>query len=149
VWFLCPTVALADQQAKALGRTLPEAFPTIVLSGSDGVDHWSSRNIWETVLDGISVVVCTYQVLLDALIHSFVLLDEIALLVFDEAHHCHGKHPANRILANHYHPARREGGALPHILGLTASPIQNTKDGGLEYVARPGTGMDAKSVQTD
>ena len=112
---------------------MPSAFSTIVLSSTDGVDHWSSRAIWNRVLDGVSVVVCTYQVLLDALKFGFVPIDEIALLVFDEAHHCHGKHPAHRILMDHYHPARREKQA-PCILGLTASPVQKMKDGGLQFV---------------
>lgn len=77
---------------------------------------------------------------------------DIAILVFDEgtpplelllgrlsirylAHHCAKNHPASRIMKGFYHPCRkRSPDQLPVILGLTASPIVNSKIGGLECV---------------
>ena len=54
------------------------------LKGEDGVDRWTSQNDWDTVLKHVRIVVSTYQVLLDALSHGFVLMDSLALIVFDE-----------------------------------------------------------------
>ena len=89
--------------------------------------------MWDDALRNINIVVCTHQVLLDALIHGFVQMDKIALLVFDEAHHCVRGHPANKIMQNFYHVKRQERqGELPKILGLTASPVVRKKGGGLQ-----------------
>lgn len=62
-------------------------------------------------------------------------IDQIALLVFDEAHHCVRHHAANGIMQNFYHPAKeKETVNIPKILGLTASPIMRQDPNGLEYV---------------
>lgn len=89
--------------------------------------------MWDDALRNINIVVCTHQVLLDALIHGFVQLHKIALLVFDEAHHCVRSHPANKIMQNFYHASRYERQEkLPSILGLTASPVVRRKGEGLQ-----------------
>ncbi len=89
--------------------------------------------MWDDALRNINTIVCTHQVLLDALIHGFVHIDKIALLVFDEAHHCVRGYPANKIMQNFYHAKRQERqGELPNILGLTASPVVSEKGGGLQ-----------------
>ena len=67
--------------------------------------------------------------------HGFIKMTKLALLVFDEAHHCISNHPANRIMRDFYHPARVLKNEVPYILGLSASPIINNKAGGLQYVA--------------
>ena len=89
--------------------------------------------MWDDALRNINIVVCTHQVLLDALIYGFVQMDKIALLVFDEAHHCVRGHPANKIMQNFYHAKKQERhGELPNILGLTASPVVRKKGEGLQ-----------------
>jgi superfamily II DNA or RNA helicase len=121
------------------------------LSGNDGVDRWSDKQTWDKVLQDIRIVVSTHQVtlslpplndclfnfsiqvLLSALTHAFVGMARLALLVFDEAHHCISNHPANRIMRDFYHPSQRARYHVPHVLGLTASPIMNNKGGGLQY----------------
>jgi ERCC4-related helicase len=55
-----------------------------VLTGADDVDSWSTQSAWDNYLNGVRVVVSTYQVLLDALLHGFVKMDDLALIVFDE-----------------------------------------------------------------
>ena len=40
-------------------------------------------------------------------------LDELALLVYDECHHCKKSHPANMIMQNFYHKVRPLG-RQPH-----------------------------------
>ncbi|KAL8723097.1 MAG: hypothetical protein Q9225_000568, partial [Loekoesia sp. 1 TL-2023] len=48
-------------------------------------------------------------------------------------HHCIADHPASRILRDFYHPyLAASNGPVPAILGLTASPVVNSKIGRLE-----------------
>lgn len=88
------------------------------------------------------------QILLEALVHGFVRMQQLALMVFDEgtvklllliivlwliihsAHSCIGDHPSSRILRDFYHQTKTE--ERPAILGLTASPVVNSKVGKLE-----------------
>ncbi|KAL8801992.1 MAG: hypothetical protein Q9200_006748, partial [Gallowayella weberi] len=143
VWFLAPNVALADQQAKVIATQIPSVQSRLLI-GADGVDHWSEQWIWDGVLKGISIVISTHQVglglnskkiLLDALTHGFVQMSRLSLLVFDEAHHCMSNHPASRILRDFYHPHRAtDQEQTPAILGLTASPVVNSKVGQLEQL---------------
>lgn len=128
VWFCVPTVALVMQQHKAISAQLP-AYQSRVLSGADNVEFWTEQWIWDEILKGIRIVVSTHQILLDALIHGFVRMQQLALIVFDEAHSCIGNHPSSRILLDFYHKSNT--GERPTILGLTASPVINSKVGNL------------------
>ncbi|KLJ07015.1 hypothetical protein EMPG_17490 [Blastomyces silverae] len=125
VWFLAPTVALADQQHKNISQQL-SAYQTRLLLGSDNVNYWSTKKIWDDILLNIRIVVSTPQVLLDAMTHGFVTMSRVALLVFDEAHHCAENEAPNILMQKFYHEQLQRTGTtndLPHILGLTASPI--------------------------
>ncbi len=82
VWFLVPTVSLCSQQHNVLEAQIPEVRMKL-LSG-DTVEGWTNKNIWDAVLHNTRVVVSTYQILLDALIHAFVKLGSLSLIVFDE-----------------------------------------------------------------
>ncbi|KFY55313.1 hypothetical protein V497_07052 [Pseudogymnoascus sp. VKM F-4516 (FW-969)] len=137
VWFLAPTVALCEQQCSTIRRNIPYAQTRLIV-GSDDVDRWSNQRIWDTVLENVRVVVSTHDVLSDALSHGFVRIEGLALLVFDEAHHCAGGHSANKIMKNYYHPLLALSGlnAVPHILGLTASPVIRSKPSDLEIIER-------------
>jgi ERCC4-related helicase len=122
VWFIAPTVTLCEQQHEVFEKNLPN-YSALTLSGNDGVDHWSTKHEWDTVLTNIRIVISTPRVLLDALSHAFVKMSTIGLLIFDEAHHVNLKHPANLIMTDFYHPRLKAGSAgLPRILGLSASP---------------------------
>ncbi|RHZ55743.1 putative RNA helicase/RNAse III [Aspergillus thermomutatus] len=124
VWFLAPTVALCIQQHEVIASNLP-AVRTRTLTGLDKVELWTEQSIWDAVLDGYRVVVSTHAVLADALSHGFVKMSRLALIIFDEAHHCTRKHAANKIMQDFYHPTltRFGTGAVPRIMGLTASPV--------------------------
>ncbi|OJD18331.1 hypothetical protein AJ78_01644 [Emergomyces pasteurianus Ep9510] len=125
VWFLAPTVALAEQQHNNISQQLT-AYQTRLLTGADNVAYWSTRKIWDDILLNIRIVVSTPQVLLDAMSHGFVTMARVALLVFDEAHHCAGDEAPNTLMQNFYHKQLRRTGTtkdLPRILGLTASPV--------------------------
>ncbi|QSS61148.1 dicer-like protein [Histoplasma capsulatum] len=102
VWFLTPTVALAEQQHKNISQQL-SAYETRLLLGSDNVNYWSTKKIWDDILLNIRIVVSTPQVLLDAMTHGFVTMPQIALLVFDEAHHCARGEAPNSLMRRFYH----------------------------------------------
>ncbi|KAF2639248.1 P-loop containing nucleoside triphosphate hydrolase protein [Massarina eburnea CBS 473.64] len=130
VWFLAPTVALCDQQAKVFKSNLP-SYGLQVLSGRDDIDHWTDQSTWDAIFNNIRIVISTHQVLLDALTHGFVKMSTLALIIFDEAHHCTRRHPANTILAQFYIPYIHDGiSQLPRILGLSASPVQKATASG-------------------
>ncbi|KAL6232282.1 ATP-dependent helicase dcl2 [Aspergillus navahoensis] len=122
IWFLAPTVALCQQQHRVISQHVPAAKSRTLL-GLDKVELWTEQAIWDAILEDIQVVVSTPAVLLDAMTHGFLRLSRLGLIIFDEAHHCIRKDPANMIMRNFYHPALRDYGpsAVPRILGLTAS----------------------------
>ncbi|KAK4935276.1 Dicer-like protein 2 [Elasticomyces elasticus] len=123
VWFTAPSVVLAYQQYSFLSKQLP-AFQFRLITGMDNVDYWSTQDLWDQILLNVHVVVSTPRILLDALCH-FVSFKDISLLVIDEAHHCVDGSDLNTIMKVHYHlfndPKLKSN--LPHILGLSASPI--------------------------
>ena len=98
---LVPTVALAGQWYKVVHDQLRNVQIRF-LSGADGVERWRDQWIWDEVLKDVRVIICTYQVgsrfgqlafltsiltmqiLLDALVHSFISMSKLALVVFDE-----------------------------------------------------------------
>lgn len=130
-------MALCLQQHEVIASQIPSA-KSRVLTGLDNVDRWTDQAIWNTVLQDIRVVVSTHAVLADALNHGFVRMSQLALIIFDEAHHCMRRHPANRIMQYHYHPTKAKLGphAVPRILGLTASPIIRSSRQELEWVSQ-------------
>ena len=66
VWFTCPSVALCMQQFEVLAQHLP-GYLIKTLTGSDGVDKWTTQELWDGFLKNTKVVVCTPKVLEDAL----------------------------------------------------------------------------------
>lgn len=134
IWFLAPTVALCEQQAKVLRSQIP-SVQIKFLSGADGIDTWTDTRTWDDYLRGAHIVVSTHQVLLDAISHAFVRIERLSLVIFDEAHNCVGKHPGSKIMAS-YHAHKAAGRPVPSILGLTASPIMNSKLDALETIEK-------------
>ncbi|KAF2800747.1 hypothetical protein K505DRAFT_292221 [Melanomma pulvis-pyrius CBS 109.77] len=139
VWFLAPTVILCEQQFTVFQTALP-AYGIKLLCGKDGVEHWTDQTVWDSVLENTRIVLSTHAVLLDALTHAFVKMDKLALIIFDEAHHCTQNHPANQIMANFYKPLLSKGNGIarPRILGLSASPVMraNANRNGLEQIEK-------------
>ena len=43
-----------------------------------------------------------------------------------EAHNCVGKYPGSKLMQNFYHKRKAQGLSVPHILGLTASPVMRS-----------------------
>ncbi|UNI16097.1 Dicer-like protein 2 [Purpureocillium takamizusanense] len=124
IWFLAPTVSLCAQQFEVIRLQVPSVNLKL-LTGNDNINSWNPGT-WVAFLQGVRIIVTTYQVLLDALCHAFVKLDQLSLIVFDEAHHCVDKHPGSKIMTDFYH-RRDVQQAMPAILGLTATPSIRSK----------------------
>lgn len=58
-------------------------------------DLWN-KETWEGHFKRNMVIVCTAEVLHQCLLHSFIQIDQINLLIFDEAHHAKKEHPYAR-----------------------------------------------------
>ena len=127
VWFMTPNKALSEQQHLVVQQHLP-AYHIRCLTGADDVDKWTEQRVWDAFLTGVHMVVGTPAVLADALSHGFIKISRLSLCIFDEAHRCTKGHPMNQIMRDFYYPAKLAGHLVPHILGLSASPVMSTKD---------------------
>ena len=58
--------------------------------------------------------------------HSFIPIQDINLIIFDEAHHAKKNHPFARIIKEHYVNASID--QQPRIFGMTASPVDSNED---------------------
>lgn len=134
-------------------RTQIPAVQIKLLLGEDNIQAWSNSTTWDAALLNVRVVVSTPQILLDALVHAFLSMERLSLLVFDEgqpvpwllvedlmltcaAHNSVKNNSSSRIMQDFYHPKKASGMHVPHILGLTASPIMNSNIDGLETLER-------------
>lgn len=118
---------LVFQQHAVLKANLDQ--PMDMFCGEMGCDMWSKEH-WEKVFSKNMVIVCTAEVLRQCLHRSFISMDQVNLLIFDEAHHAKKDHPYARIIKDFY--AQKEPGSLlPKIFGMTASPVdanENVKE---------------------
>ncbi len=83
VWFLAPTVSLANQQFEVIKSSIADVQPQLLL-GSDNVDKWTGPHVWEKFLTNVRIVVSTFQILFDALKHGMIQLSSLGLIVVDE-----------------------------------------------------------------
>lgn len=91
-----------------------------------------------------SVLVLTPAIFNDALSRAFVTLEDVQLLVFDEAHHCRKRHTYAQIMAKYRATAPA---ARPRIFGMTASPV-NLKLSTDEAAARAAITLQARRLRT-
>jgi endoribonuclease Dicer len=89
--------------------------------GSMGCDLWS-KSTWARHFNENMVIVCTADVLYQCLHHSFISIDRINLLIFDEAHHAKKNHAYARIIKDFY-LAEGDKSKRPRLFGMTASPV--------------------------
>ncbi|RAL54301.1 hypothetical protein DM860_001429 [Cuscuta australis] len=120
--FLVPTVVLVTQQGEAIKKHTD--LKVGKYWGEMGVDFWDA-NIWNRQVELYEVLVMTPAILLVALRHSFLKIEMIKLLIFDECHNARGKHPYSCIMREFYHCQLQSINVeLPRIFGMTASPIK-------------------------
>jgi endoribonuclease Dicer len=91
--FLVDSVSLAFQQCGVLQSGLDQNVEAVY---GDYTQSLYKEETWNTLLINNMVLVCVAQVLLDSLTHSFLSMERISLLIFDEAHHTKQNHPYAR-----------------------------------------------------
>jgi superfamily II DNA or RNA helicase len=123
-FFLVNSVHLVRQQQRMLAHNLPEAPKALHGGGKD--DLWKQVQ-WDKLKSQSKAIVCTAEVLNQCLMHSFLTIEEINLLVFDEAHHTKKGHPYARIIKDYY-LAQSDPSLRPKIFAMTASPVDAITD---------------------
>lgn len=113
------------QQYYALRANLPYEIESI--SGAHKPRLWSQGK-WKDIFCTNDIVVCTADVLRHCLGRAFVKIEQLSLLIFDEAHHAKKSHAYARIMEKYDEPSTQP--ERPLIFGMTASPvdIQNSDD---------------------
>ncbi|KAF2396627.1 dicer-like protein 1 [Trichodelitschia bisporula] len=122
-FFLVDSVTLVFQQFTVLNCNLDHKIDRFC--GAMGTDLWN-KSVWDKHLRENMAIVCTVEVLHQAMLHSYIKMDQINLLIFDEAHHAKKEHPYARLIRDFYLPA--DPSTRPRIFGMTASPVDAKVD---------------------
>ncbi|KAK4982257.1 Dicer-like protein 1 [Elasticomyces elasticus] len=122
--FLVDSVALVFQQFAVLECNLDHKVERFC--GAMGCDLWT-KDVWAKHFEACKVIVCTAEVLVQCLMHSFITMEQINLLIFDEAHHAKQNHPYARLIKDYY-LAVTDDTKRPRIFGMTASPVDAKTD---------------------
>lgn len=130
---------LVFQQAAVLEKNIDQRIDRFV--GEMGTDFYS-KETWNKIFKDNMIIVCTPDILLQCLEHAFVTLEQVNLLVFDEAHHAKKNHsyarrafsllraPASlmcyRLIKDFYVHCDKQ--QRPKLFGMTASPVDAKED---------------------
>ncbi|KAL7056144.1 hypothetical protein AAHC03_021159 [Spirometra sp. Aus1] len=137
--FICKTVHLVYQHAEFLRTQLPIPSEEVgIFHGTVApgvwIDSWD-QNVWRAQLEKHKVLVATAGVFRDVLNHRKVSLNDVCLLVFDECHHADPDTNSDftdicqhlqTFPSGRWRPDYSRG---PKVLGLTASVVNNVKQG--------------------
>lgn len=95
IWHQVDCVTLVFQQTAVLNCNLNQNVEGFC--GEMGCDLWDEK-VWMKHFANNMVVVCTAEILHQCLMHAFIAIDQINLLIFDEAHHAKKNHPYARFV---------------------------------------------------
>ena len=123
-FFLVDCVTLVFQQFAVLECNLNQRIDRFC--GDMNTDLWT-KSVWDKHFTDNMAVVCTAEVLYNCLLHSFITIDQINLLIFDEAHHAKKNHAYARIIKDFY-LCEMDLAKRPKIFGMTASPVDAKVD---------------------
>ncbi len=112
VLILAPTKPLVEQHFNSFKKILPELFADLQLF-TGGVSAGNRKKIFQTA----EIVFSTPQCIANDLDNRLYGLEEISLLVIDEAHRCLKNYDYTKVVEYY-----KEQGKNQRILGLTASP---------------------------
>ena len=118
-------VPLVEQQSKVIADST--CLTVGKYCGDQNVDDWEKEK-WIEEFDKNDVLVMTGQILCDLLYHAKILSRHVGLLVFDECHNASKNHNYNKILEFFADERQHQ----PHILGLTASIINEKYKGSVD-----------------
>ena len=121
--FLVDRVPLAYQQSDYIKSQVPD-LRVETLVGEMSVERSHNKKIHQQLASNkVDLLVLTHQIFLNFLAvkekNPLVRLTDVSVLVFDEAHHCHGNHLYKQIMAYYQKTPNK---FKPLVLGLTASP---------------------------
>ena len=116
VVFLAPTKPLAEQHLTSFKKYLPELFGDIQLF-TGMVNAKERKKIWRTA----DIIFSTPQCVANDLKNNLYDLNEVCLLVEDEAHRCVKNYDYNYVAQQYQKQSQN-----PRVLGLTASPGSET-----------------------
>lgn len=123
-FFLVDKVALVFQHYAVIDCNLD--YPAERFCGEMVANMWN-QEAWNNVFAKNEIIICTAEILYKCLHHSYIRMDQINLLIFDEAHHTKKNHPYARIIKDFYMEIEGQERA-PRILGMTASPVDAQVD---------------------
>ena len=132
ILFLAPTKPLVEQHAVFLRRVLKDKDVVVMMTGEMMPEKRTAT--WE----GARIVVSTPQVIENDLLSRRIDLQDVSLIIFDEAHRAVGNY-AYVYIAERY---AREA-ANPLVLGITASPGSEK-----EKIAEICTNLSIENIQT-
>jgi len=112
VVFLAPTKPLAEQHLSYFKNNLPELFGSLELFTGEVVPG-KRQEIWENA----DIIFSTPQCVANDISKNLYNLEEVCLLVEDEAHRCFRNYSYNYVAKRYMETSKH-----PRILGLTASP---------------------------
>jgi len=132
ILFLAPTKPLVEQHAVFLQRVLKDKDLVTMMTGESPpekrIESWSQSRI----------VVSTPQVIENDLLSRRIDLEDVSLVIFDEAHRAVGNY-AYVYIADRYHREAKN----PRVLGITASPGSQS-----EKIAEICTNLHIETIQT-
>ncbi|MDD5736272.1 MAG: DEAD/DEAH box helicase, partial [Methanothrix soehngenii] len=132
VLFLAPTKPLVEQHAAFLCRVLKDEGEVTMMTGEMMPEK--RKAAWEAA----RITVSTPQVIENDLLSRRIDLEDVSLIIFDEAHRAVGNY-AYVYIAERY---AREG-TNPLVLGITASPGSEK-----EKIAEICTNLSIENIQT-
>ena len=112
ILILAPTRPLVEQHLQSFKKQLPELFAELQLF-TGTVPAQKRKNIWQTA----EIIFSTPQCIANDLRQNLYSLEEVSLLVIDEAHRCLKNYDYTYIAKKYKEQAQNQ-----LILGLTASP---------------------------
>ena len=119
--FLFETVSLLLQQSKVIKQNTN--LKVFKMFGDSKSTYTSSKSKFQKALNKYDIICATPECIYRYFSFGFININDIALIVMDECHHCIGDDYYNKLLkhfvfVNGYNPSIR-------VLGLTASPVFN------------------------
>src|SRR3989344_868132 len=112
ILFLAPTRPLVEQHLKYFKEHLPELFADLQLFTGQ-IQAEKRKKIWQTA----EIIFSTPQCVANDLGNYLYDLNDVSLLIIDEAHRCLKNYDYTKVVRHYKNKAKNQ-----RILGLTASP---------------------------
>jgi Fanconi anemia group M protein len=133
ILFLAPTRPLVEQHFQTFKKHLPELFADMqIFTGS--VPSSKRKKIFQTA----DIIFSTPQCISNDLKKSLYSLNEVSLLIEDEAHRCLKNYAYTQVVKSY-----KSQSSHPRILGLTASPSHNP-----ETIKEICTHLDIQAIES-